>query len=746
VTVDTPSGVAAAAEPEPELPPEPLAASVRRRFVRASAIGSALAVVLFLWLVTRGTFNLFEWQRVGEFYDQQAHSLLHGHLAVNADYLGIEAFTVNGTSNIYQGPIPAILRMPIIAVAGGALDGRLTQLSMLVAFAVAIVFAVRLHWKARQALRGDAPMTGGEAFLVGLFTFALAGGSSMLFEASRAWVYHEAAIWGAAFALASIDAMAGYVRRPSVGRLTWVAFFAACTLLTRASIGMGPVVGLGLLFVGAVAVRAARRWRRPSAEGRRGWWGLLTWLAPGPPDTPDTPDTPDAGEATKTARATSPWLIAAAGALPMAAYAVVNYLKFERLFSIPFYGQRFSEIDPARQEFLRVNGGTMFGLKFVPTTVLQYARPDAIRFVGHFPFVDFSSFPGPVIGNVTFDLIDRSSSVPTAMPLLTILTVIGLFALFRPRAWHGSSGLASLRVPMIAAGAAAVTIMPFGYIANRYLTDFIPLLVLGGALGLHTLMPHVTGRDARGWAKGALAAIVALAVIGTWFNLGLALNYQRLWSYNLPPQVVAGYLGLQNDLGGLGKVVRVGTGEPLPDAIGKPGLIAIVGDCDGLYLSDGLPLNVVKTSPWNAVEQTRAAGHLDLDVTFPKRPAGTRVPILTFGDSSAILLAEYTDDGRILLEYREPDRDLVVRGLPRGYEPGRSYHLDVRADPNLDLMVVKRDDIVMLDAFYDYDGNQYRVGTNATTTDVAPTFPGRVEHRPVSAPLCHKLLKDARAR
>jgi len=744
VTVDTPSGVAAAAEPE--LSGAPPATSVRRRFVRASAIGGVLAVVLFLWLLTRGTFNLFEWQRVGEFYDQQAHSLLHGHFSVNADYLGIEAFTVNGTSNIYQGPVPAILRLPIVAVAGGSLDGRLTQLSMLVAFAVAIVFAVRLHWKARQALRGDAPMTGGEAFLVGLFTFALAGGSSLLFEASRAWVYHEAAIWGAAFALASIDAMAGYVRRPTLGRLAWVVLFAATTLLTRASIGMGPVVGLGLLFVGAVAVRAARRWRRPTARGRS-WWGLVTWLAPAPPDRTDSTDGTDTdGTDATERRATSPWILAAAAAVPMAAYAVVNYIKFERLFSIPFSGQRFSQIDPDRQAFLKANGGTMFGLKFVPTTVLQYARPDAIRFVGHFPFVDFSSFPGPVIGNVTFDLIDRSSSVPTAMPLLTILTVIGLIALFRPRAWRSEPGLAALRVPMIAAAAAAVTILPFGYIANRYLADFIPMLVLGGALGLHTLVPHVTGPAARAWAKGALAAIVALAVVGTWFNLGLALNYQRLWSYNLPPQVVAGYLGFQNDLGGLGKVVRVATGDPLPDAIGKPGLLAIVGNCDGLYLSDGLPLNVVKTSPWNAVEQTRAAGHLDLDVTFPERPAGTRVPILTFGDSSAILLAEYTDDGRILLEYREPDRNLVVRGLPRGYEPGKSYHLDVRADPNLDLMVVKRDDVVMLDAFYNYDGNQYRLGTNATAADVAPKFPGRIEPRPVSAPLCHKLLKDARTR
>jgi hypothetical protein len=735
VTVDTPPGdVLAEESPTADGESQALA---RRRFVRASAVGGTLAALLFTWLVTRGTFDLFEWQRVGEFYDQQAHSLLAGHFSVSADYLGIEAFTVNGTSNIYQGPIPAVLRMPIVALFGGTLDGRLTQLSMLCAFAVAIVFAVRLHWKVRGIVRGDAPMTGGEAFLTGLFTFALAGGSSLLFEASRAWVYHEALLWGAAFAIAAIDTMVAYVQRPSGLRLAGTAVLAACCLLSRASVGLGPVAGLGLLFVGALAVRAARRWPH------RGWRALL-WLAPGQPRAAADPRA--LATEPRVRRADSPWWLLAATALPMAAYAIVNYIKFERLFSIPFYGQRFSEIDPARQEFLRVNGGTMFGLQFVPTTVLQYLRPDAIRFVGHFPFVDFAAFPGPVIGNVTFDLIDRSSSLPTAMPLFTVLSVIGLVALFRPRAWRAPDPRSPLRVPTLAAAAGAVTVLPFGYIANRYLTDFVPFLAIGGAVGLQALLPSLTGPTAQRRARAAIAGVVALAVVGTWFNLGLALNYQRLWSYNLHPPVVAGYLGFQDDLGGIGPVVRVASGARLPDGIGRPGRLAVVGDCEGLYLSDGLPLNVVKTSPWNAVEQTRAAGHLDLDVTFPERPAGTRVPILAFESSPAILVAEYTDDGRILLEYRDPDRDLVVRGLPRGYEPGRRYHLDVRADPNLELLVVRRDDVVMLDAFFRHRGTDYLVGENPSAADVTSRFPGRITERTTSAPLCDRLLRESRAR
>ena len=97
-----------------------------------------------------------------------------------------------------------------------------------------------------------------------------------------------------------------------------------------------------------------------------------------------------------------------------------------------------------------------------------------------------------------------------------------------------------------------------------------------------------------------------LALVGAWFNLGLALNYQRLWSYNIDPPVAAGYLGFQDDLGGVGPLVRVASGAPLPDGLDHPGRLAVVGDCEALYLSDGLPLNVVKPTPWPVLAYPRA--------------------------------------------------------------------------------------------------------------------------------------------
>ena len=47
-----------------------------RRFLRASVIGATLGIALFVGVLTRGTGDLFEWQRDSDFYDAQAHAWL----------------------------------------------------------------------------------------------------------------------------------------------------------------------------------------------------------------------------------------------------------------------------------------------------------------------------------------------------------------------------------------------------------------------------------------------------------------------------------------------------------------------------------------------------------------------------------------------------------------------------------------------------------------------------------------------
>ena len=113
------------------------------RFFVACAVGGVVATVVFAWVVLGGRADLLARESFGGFYDAQARSLLHGHWDVPANALSFERFKVGGRFFTYFGPWPALLRMPVIAFTR-EFDGRLSRVSMLVAFVVLLVFAARL--------------------------------------------------------------------------------------------------------------------------------------------------------------------------------------------------------------------------------------------------------------------------------------------------------------------------------------------------------------------------------------------------------------------------------------------------------------------------------------------------------------------------------------------------------------------------------------------------------------------------
>jgi len=79
---------------------------------------------------------------------------------------------------MYYGPVPALLRMPVLLVTH-RFDGRLTQCSMLVAFVVALVFVGRLSWRIR-GLVTTAPVSRTETVLVACSMVAVGVGSQFL--------------------------------------------------------------------------------------------------------------------------------------------------------------------------------------------------------------------------------------------------------------------------------------------------------------------------------------------------------------------------------------------------------------------------------------------------------------------------------------------------------------------------------------------------------------------------------------
>lgn len=588
-----------------------------RRFARASAAGAALGLLLFAYLLTQGTWALLEAEPASDFYDAQAEAWVDGRWDIDPDVLGIERFEARGRSYMYQGPVPALLRLPVAALSDG-FTGRLSRISMLLALTVASAFVTRLHWQVRTAVRGRAPLARGELLAAGAASFAATGGGGLLYVASRAWVYHEAVMWGVAFTIGAVDALVscttlGLTRR----RIVWASLLAALAVSSRVSVGLGAVAGLALLTCG----QALHRWSGRgdgTAPGRPALLDRLRWLGPG---------------ASPTGAHHVPAL-ALATIAPMAAYGAANWIKFRSLFSVPFAHQGISLVDPMRQEFLAANDGAFFGLQFVPTTLAQYLRPDAVRPSRAFPFVDLAP-PVEPVGDVTFDLIDWTGSIPSTLPALVLAALVGAWVLIRPRRDRGTPGreggvggerTAALRVPALAALAGGVTILPFGYIAQRYVADVVPVAVLLGLVGLQVVLGAGPSRR----RQVALGALALTAAATTWVNLGLGLLYQRQYSPNAPRHLMAQFLDTRYDVPqalGLDPDIPLRQGQALPRD-GRRGDIFVVGDCAALYLHDGVREDVVHHTAWNAVERGRDGGHVVVDLEIPAMRPGERRPLM----------------------------------------------------------------------------------------------------------------------
>ncbi len=689
-----------------------LPSSERSRYLLACAGGSGIGGILFTWMLTAGSWDLFRWQKMASFYDAQAHALLNGRWDVPQQVLGIESFTVHGKSYLYQGPVPALLRMPIVAF-GDRLDGRLTQLSMLAAYVVIMMVVGHMSLRLRCMVRGDEPVTGVE--LVGLagFMALLGGGSSLLYLASRAWVYHEALIWGVAFSIAAIDTLLGYLIKPSGRRLTLLSVLTTAALLSRASIGLGPLVALALLC--GLGLLKARPWRSLPRH--------------------------------RMAALKSTWHLAVAPAAPLGIYALINFVKFETLFSIPFATQGFTLVDPARQQMLAANNGTLFGLKFIPTTMWHYLNPAALGFSRRFPFIDFPPIPGRVIGDVQFDLLDRTASVPASLPILCLLALVGVAVIVRVSRSDapGYPSIRLLRIPLIGVTAGGLTILPFGYIAHRYLADLFPLLALTSIVGFHVLdrwrvqRPRIGAVGLDRIVMAVMAVMVGLGLITFAINLSLALVFQRAFSSDVPPSRVAGLVGFQEDLDGwMGR--RLGGFRPpsvqvhdeLPST-GASGTLVVVGDCEGLYLNDGMIVNSVKRTPWVPVERTAATGLHRAMARFNRRPTGATEVVVNFRDGSAeaAVTATHVDAGHLRFALSGSSRfGFEARMLPVPFDPDHTYVLEVVADPRLSSLIVRLDDRIVLETFYWYEGDGL-------------SFPSRFRELPVRAELCQKVRAAA---
>jgi hypothetical protein len=659
----------------------------RRRYTVASAWGLGIGFIPFIWTLWGGRLDPLRTALPGgagsNFYDAQARALFAGHWDLPKDVLGIEAFVIDGRRYTYFGPFAAFLRMPLLAVTD-AFDGKLTAPSMLLAWLVTGLTLVLLMWRVRHFLRGPAHVTRPEAVITSAFVATVMGGSVLVYLAALPWVYHEDLAWSVALVTLVCFTLLGVLEQPTARRVVLLGVFTACAVLNRASSGWACVI--------AVLIAAAWFGMGRGGEQYRRWWRALLL----------------------------------AGAVPLLLGCVVTAIKFGTPFGLPMADQVWTQMNQHRRDMLSANGGWYFSPAFLPSTLLAYFKPTSLRFTSLFPFITLPAVPARAVGGAVLDQTYRTTSLPASMPLLFLLGSWGVVTAFRPRAL----GLAKLvRIPVIGALIGTTGVMVVGHIANRYLADFMPLLIIAGAVGLVDVTRRIEGR--RLPVRAAVVAATALCTFGIVANLALAIGAE---AFSGGPDEASRYVRTQewvSDSIGGDLNQRVVLGDTLP-AAGPADELFVLGRCTGLYISNG-----ESQLPWIAVELPEV--HLALTVRGPTA-AIARTPLLTFGTHApfSTLSIEGTTGDRVRLRMADPWGPSESKWI--NVQRGRAHQLVVTVDEGRGEAVAAIDGHQVLVGWNTAPGTRVALNTKA----LEPGHPFEVTKEPApKLSLCSQ-LRDAK--
>ncbi len=372
-------------------------------------------------------------------YDIQARALLDGHLSVPTGSLGIEGIVHDGQTHMYFPLFPALLRLPVLLTTR-EFDGRLTLLSMALAWIVFATMTTRLFWLVGSVVIGrEVPSR---------LQPPSRPPSSRRPRVAHAddrrgepWVYNEAYVWGVAAALGAMYWMVRTLTDGETMSVRWLGAFVLLAVLTRPTEGWA--VGLVTLAVAAWVGSG----RVPNVD-RRLWWRVLL-----------------------------------AGLLPLAVGIVISEVKFGTVYLHPLGEQVWTSLDAHRRAAVEAKGRSLTGPQFFLTGLVAYFRPDGIRFVDYFPWITLPADPAQAYGHAIIDQTYRTGSVTSFMPMLLVLTGFAAVLLLRPR----RRAERILLPPLVAGVLVTGGVMGYGYYSMRYVSDFVPALVFGGCVGVALL-------------------------------------------------------------------------------------------------------------------------------------------------------------------------------------------------------------------------------------------------------------------
>jgi hypothetical protein len=467
----------------------------------------AVVLLTFYWFVTQGSGRLFDTDPEGSYadhyYDVLAGRLLQGRLDVPPEAIQWEAFVHDGKYYGYFGLVPAVMRLPLVALfpGSGIMWG---PASALLACAVNLAGAYWILCEVEQLLSPEGEPSSLRKGAHCLFVLIIGLGSTNIFLGSRAFMHHEAHLWGGAFALLFYAFFLTYLRVRTTGVLLAACACSALSLHSRPVPGAGTLLCLGL-FVAVDFLAALRKGsRRP---------GRLRWLDPARL----------LGLDALPVRARQSWLVVALATLAVMVYFRLNYVRFGTIEGAPLRMYNMLNNPNAwgyDAEAVRRIEGKQFHFSNFPTDLYNYVWPGKVIVFRRFPWFSCTDqgteFPGAKIYQWV-----HFSSLTATNPALFALSLIGLGLILTFR-----SPVRVLRLPVLATLAVCGLMLCCVAVNERFKHDFFPFLVLTGAAGLSSLLVLARRRPRVIWPAGLL--LVALAVWSVAASLGCSLVYQRV--------------------------------------------------------------------------------------------------------------------------------------------------------------------------------------------------------------------------
>ena len=717
-------------------------------FAASALLGAAPSWLLFYWLLSAGSWNPFTSGFSSSFYDVQARSLLHGTFAMPERVLLIEGFLSHGRYYMYFGPALAILHMPFVALWPQT-SGHLSGVSLLVADALVLTLTARLFIRIRTLLGRCDPPQLVERVTLTLFVLAVGAGSVVLFESSAASVYLETELWAIALALWACYVGLGVVMAPTrSGVISLGALTLAC-VCTRLSVGVGVVCLVALLAMAHVAVWWCRR--RAKVAPR--------WLKV-------------AGLGIEERSPTYPGLTIASVVIPLAIVTYINWAKFGGLlaFSLPYSHQVFTSsalAGSAYATFVR-RYPSLISISFVPHTLWWYFRPDAVSFSSLFPFVNFVPIQGK-IGGALLGGASPTTSLTASTPVLLVGSCWGIARAIAPRSTSSEQSQAFRRMrPFLLAGlVSSVGVLTLAVVANRFMSDLMPFVVVSGALGANALViwwtRPIPSSRARTKHLAVASLLVLLLVWSVWINTSLTYVYSRTFTSQLSLSARLSFVQTRVHLHSLmtsGPTPGVYWGGPLPEGT-VLGTLYVLGDCRAVYEQSSEAPD--PGAGWVGIEWSAAAGHVVLTLSKPRQDTSRALPLVVAGDVNNdldIVALRELPNNRYEVSFLSQQWGTIFFGTkwldstPQIWPSSGVVHLDIvlttpRVSGLSELRVAVGGSVILLDNIAIHSADGFVVGrlpTNLSSnssllSSVAPRYSGQLSRSSVYTPLCDSLVR-----